>query len=45
MQAQIRQEKRFDKSTADAKAFSVRDYFLHIHEVVQRKVTKKLQKK
>ena len=41
-QAQIRQKRRFDKRTADAKAYSVGDYVWVFQEVVPPKGTKKL---
>ena len=44
-QAQIRQKRRFDKRTADAKAYSVGDYVWVFQEVVPPKGTKKLLKK
>ena len=44
-QAQIRQKRRFDKRTADAKAYSVGDYVWLFQEVVPSKGTKKLLKK
>ena len=44
-QAQIRQKRRFDKRTADAKAYSVGDYVWVFQEVVPPKGTKKLFKK
>ena len=44
-QAQIRQKKRFDKRTADAKAYSVGDYVWVFQEVVPLKGNKKLLKK
>ena len=44
-QAQIRQKRRFDKSTADAKAYLVGDYVWVFQEVVPPKGTKKLLKK
>ena len=44
-QAQIRQKRRFDKKTADAKAYSVGDYVWVFQEVVPPKGTKKLFKK
>ena len=44
-QAQFRQKKRFDKRTADAKAYSVGDYVWVFQEVVPPKGTKKLRKK
>ena len=40
-QAQIRQKRRFDKRTADAKAYSVGDYVWVFQEVVPPKGTKK----
>ena len=44
-QAQIRQKRRFDKRTADAKAYSVGEYVWVFQEVVPPKGTKKLLKK
>ena len=44
-QAQIRQKRRFDKRTADAKAHSVANYVWVFQEVVPPKGTKKLLKK
>ena len=44
-QVQIRQKRRFDKRTANAKAYSVGDYVWVFHEVVPPKGTKKLLKK
>ena len=44
-QAQIRQKRRFDKRTADVKAYSVGDYVWVFQEVVPPKRTKKLLKK
>ena len=44
-QAQIRQKRKFDKRTADAKAYSVGDYVWVFQEVVPPKGTKKLLKK
>ena len=44
-QAQIRQKRRFDIRTADAKAYSVGDYVWVFQEVVPPKRTKKLLKK
>ena len=44
-QAQIRPKRRFDKRTADAKAYSVGDYVWVFQEVVPPKGTKKLSKK
>ena len=44
-QAQVTQKRRFDKRTADAKAYSVGDYVWVFQEVVPPKVTKKLLKK
>ena len=44
-QAQIRQKRRFDKRTAEAKAYSVGDYVWVFQEVVPPKGTKKLLKK
>ena len=44
-EAQIRQKRRFDKRTADAKAYSVGDYVWVFQEVVPPKETKKLLKK
>ena len=44
-QAQIRQKRRFDKRTADAKAHSVGDYVWMFQEVVPPKKTKKFFKK
>ena len=43
-QAQIRQTRRFDKRTADAKAYSVGNYVWVFQEVVPPKGTKKLLK-
>ena len=43
--AQIRQKRRHDKRTADAKAYSVGDYVWVFQEVVPPKGTKKLFKK
>ena len=43
-QAQIRQKRRFDKRTADAKAYSVGNYVWVFQEVVPPKGTKKLLK-
>ena len=42
-QAQVRQKRRFDKRTADAKAYSVVDHVWVFQEVVPPKETKKLQ--
>ena len=44
-QAQIRQKKRDDKSTADAKTYSVGEYFWVFHELVPPKGTKIYLKK
>ena len=44
-QAQIRQKRRFDKVTTDAKAYSVGDYVWVFQEVVPPKGTKNLLKK
>ena len=44
-QAQIRQKKKFDKRTADAKAYSVGNYVWVFQEVVPSKETKKFLKK
>ena len=44
-QAQIRQKRRFDKRTSDAKAYSVGDNVWVFQEVVSPKGTKKLLKK
>ena len=44
-QAQIRQKRRFDKRTADTKAYSVGNYVWVFQEVVPPKGTKKLLKK
>ena len=44
-QAQIRQKRRFDKMTADAKAYSVGDYVWVFQEVFHQKELKKLFKK
>ena len=44
-QVQIRQKRRFDKRTANAKAYSVGDYVWVFQEVVPPKGTKKLLKK
>ena len=44
-QAQIRQKRRFDKRTADAKTYSVGDYIWVVQEVVPPKKTKKKPKK
>ena len=44
-QAQVRQKKRFEKKTADAKAYSVGDYVWAFQEVVPSKGTKKLPRK
>ena len=44
-QAQVRQKRRFDKRTADAKAYSVGDYVWVFQEVVPPKGTKYLLKK
>ena len=44
-QAQVKQKKRFDKRTADAKTYSVGDYVWVFQEVVPPKGTKKLLKK
>ena len=41
-QAQIRQKLRFDKRTADAKAYSVGNYVWAFHEVVPPNGTKKI---
>ena len=44
-QAQLRQKRRFDKKTADAKSYSVWDYVLVIQEVLPPKGMKMLLKK
>ena len=44
-QVQIRQKRRFDKRTTDAKAYSVGDYVWVFQEVIPPKGTKKLLKK
>ena len=44
-QAQVRQKKRFEKKTADAKAYSVGVYVWAFQEVVPQKGTKKLPRK
>ena len=44
-QAQIRQKRRFDKRTADAKTYSVGDYIWVVQEVVPPKKTKKKAEK
>ena len=44
-QAQIRQKRRFDRMTADAKAYSVGNYVWVFQEVVPPKGTKNLMKK
>ena len=43
-QAQVRQKRKFDKSNADAKAFSVGDYVWVFQEVIPPKGNKKLLK-
>ena len=44
-QAQIRQKRRFDKRTADAKTYSVGDFVWVFQEVVPPKGTKKINEK